>query len=55
MTDGEMLQIQIMSKFFDRLCNLSDSELMTRKQMEMEQQHSLKAVNSELNRRNREQ
>lgn len=54
MKESEILQIQMMSKFFDRLCNLSDSELMTRKQMEVEMQHNLKAVNSELNRRNKE-
>lgn len=54
MTSAEMLQIEIMDRFWGRLCDLSDSDLMTRKTMEMELGHSLKAINSELNRRNRE-
>lgn len=51
MTQGEILQMQVMNRFFGRLMDLTDSELMTRRQMEMEQQHSLKRINDELNRR----
>ena len=54
MTDAEMLQIKTMNRFFDRLCNLTDSELMTRRQMEIEMQHNLKKINEEISRRNRE-
>lgn len=54
MTDAEMLQIQTMNRVFDRLCNLTDSELMTRRQMEIEMQHNLKKINEEISRRNRE-
>lgn len=54
MTESDMLQIQTMNRFWDRLMNLSDSELMTRKHMEIEMGHSLKAVNAEINRRWRE-
>lgn len=54
MTQAEILQMQVMNRFFDRLYNLTDSELMTRRQMEMEMGHSIKAISSELNRRLRE-
>lgn len=54
MTESEMLQIQTMNRFWDKLMNLSDSELMTRKHIEMEMQHDLKKINEEINRRNRE-
>ena len=54
MTEAEMLQIQTMNRFWDRLINLTDSELMIRKTMEMEMGHNLKAVNTEISRRNRE-
>ena len=54
MTTAQILQFQIMDSFFDRLCNLTDSELMTRKQAEIEMQHNLKKVNEEINRRNTE-
>lgn len=51
MTDGEILQFQMMDLLFARLQNLTDSELMTRKTIEMELGHSLKNVNNEINRR----
>lgn len=54
MTNAEMLQFQIMESFWGRLINLTDSDLMTRKQAEMELGHSLKNVNKEINRRNAE-
>ena len=54
MTQAEMLQFQMMDLLFARLQNLTDSELMTRKQIEMELGHSLKNVNKEINRRNAE-
>lgn len=54
MTETEIMQIQIMNRFWDRLSTLSDSELMTRKTMEMERQGNLKAINAEINRRNQE-
>lgn len=54
MTSAEMRQFEIMSDFFGRLCDLTDSDLMLRKHAEMELRHSLKAVNAELSRRNRE-
>ena len=54
MTEVEILQIQTMNRFWDRLTNLNDSELMTRKTMEMEMGHNLKAVNTEISKRNRE-
>ena len=52
MTQAEMLQFQMMDLLFARLQNLTDRELMTRKQIEMELGHSLKNVNNEINRRN---
>ena len=54
MTNAEILQIQTMNKFFDRLCSLTDHDLMIRRQMEIEQGHSIKAINDEMNRRTRE-
>ena len=54
MTQAEILQFQVMQRFWDRLSSLTDSELMTRKQMEMEQGHSIKAISAEINRRWRE-
>jgi hypothetical protein len=42
----------MMDLFFARLNNLTDRELMIRKQIEMELGHSLKDVNKEINRRN---
>ena len=54
MTSAEMLEFQVMTNFWGRLCNLTDSELMTRRQMEIEQQGNLKRVNDELNRRCKE-
>lgn len=54
MTETEIMQIQIMNRFWDRLSTLSDSELMTRKTMEMEMGHNLKAVNAEISKRNME-
>ena len=54
MNSAELLEIEIMGKLWNRLCSLTDTELMTRRQMEMELQHNLKAINSEMNRRNRE-
>lgn len=54
MTESEILQLQTMNRFFDRLCNLTDSELMTRRQMEVEKQGNLKKINAEINRRWRE-
>ena len=51
MTQAEMLQFQMMDLLFARLQNLTDRELMTRKQIEMELRHSLKNVNNEINRR----
>jgi hypothetical protein len=41
----------MMDLLFARLQNLTDSELMTRRQIEMELGHSLKSVNNEMNRR----
>lgn len=52
MTQAEMLQFEIMDLFWGRLCNLTNSELMARKQAEMEMQSDLKKVNNEINRRN---
>lgn len=52
MTKAEILQYQIMDSFLGRLCNLTDSELMTRKHAEMEMQIDLKRVNKEITRRN---
>ena len=52
MTQAEMLQFQMLDLLFARLQNLTDRELMTRKQIEMELGHSLKNVNKEINRRN---
>ena len=52
MTNAEILQFQMMDLLFARLQNLTDSELMIRKQIEMELGHSLKSVNNEMNRRN---
>jgi hypothetical protein len=54
MTQAEMLQFQMLDLLFARLQNLTDRELMTRKQIEMELGHSLKNVNNEINRRNAE-
>ena len=51
MTNAEMLQFQMMDLLFARLNNLTDRELMIRKQIEMELGHNLKNVNSEINRR----
>lgn len=52
MTQAEILQFVVMDSFFNRLCNLTDSELMTRKHAEMEMQRNLKRVNKEITRRN---
>lgn len=52
MTQAEILQFVVMDSFFNRLCSLTDSELMTRKQAEMEMQRNLKRVNKEITRRN---
>ena len=52
MTQAEMLQFQILESFWGRLVTLTDSELMTRRQAEMELGHNLKNVNKEINRRN---
>ena len=52
MTELEMLQFQIGETFMGKLKILTDSELMTRRQAEMEMGHSLKNVNNEMNRRN---
>lgn len=54
MTQAQLLQADIMNRFWGRLCNLTDEELMTRRQMEIEMQHNLKAINNEINRRNKE-
>ena len=54
MTDAEILEIQYMTRFFNRLCNLTDDDLMIRKQIEMERQGNLKKINEEMNRRSRE-
>lgn len=54
MTDSEMLQFQVMNRFFDRLMNLTDTELMTRKQMEIEKQGNLTRIRKEISRRNSE-
>lgn len=52
MTNGEMLQFQMMDLLFAGLQNLTDRELMLRKQIEIELGHNLKNVNKEINRRN---
>lgn len=54
MTESEMLQFQIMDSFFGRLMSLTDNELMTRVQAEMEMQGNLRKVNAEINRRNKD-
>lgn len=54
MTQAEILQFQMMDLLFARLQNLADSELMTRKQIEMELGRNVKNVNKEINRRNAE-
>lgn len=54
MTNGEILQFQMMDLLFAGVQNLTDRELMIRKQIEMELGHSLKNVNKEINRRNAE-
>jgi hypothetical protein len=54
MTQAEMLQFQMLDLLFARLQSLTDRELMTRRQIEMELGHSLKNVNNEINRRNAE-
>lgn len=46
-----MLQFQMLDLLFARLQNLTDRELMTRKQIEMELGHNLRNVNKEINRR----
>lgn len=51
MTNAEMLQFQIGETFWGKLKSLTDNELMTRKQAEIELGHSLKNVNKEINRR----
>lgn len=48
------LQMEIMNSFWGRLCDLSDTDLMMRKRLEMEKHGNLKAINCELNRRIRE-
>lgn len=55
MTQAELLQADIMNRFWGRLTNLTDEELMVRRQMEMETQHDLRKINAEMNRRSREQ
>ena len=52
MTQEEMLQFQMLDLLFARIQNLTDRELMTRKQIEMELGHNVKNVNKEINRRN---
>ena len=52
MTQAEILQFQMLDLLFARLQNLTDSELMTRKQIEMELGYNVKNVNNEINRRN---
>ena len=54
MTHAEMMQNQMMNLLFSKLSNLTDCELMTRKQIEMELQHNLNPIRAELNRRNYE-
>jgi hypothetical protein len=44
----------MMDLLFARLQNLTDRELMKRKQIEMELGHNIKNVNKEINRRNAE-
>jgi hypothetical protein len=44
----------MMDLLFARLNNLSDRELMARKNIEIELGHNLKYVNNEINRRNAE-
>lgn len=51
MTQAEMLQFQMINLLFDKLQNLTDRELMTRKQIEIELGHNLRNVNKEMNRR----
>lgn len=51
MTEIEMLQFQIGETFWGKLKSLTDSELMTRKQAEMELGHDLKWIKKEMNRR----
>ena len=53
MTQAEMLQFQMLDLLFARLQNLTDRELMTRKQIEMELGHNVKNVNNEIERRNK--
>ena len=52
MNEAEMLQFQMMDLLFARLFNLTDSQLMLRKQIETELEHNLKGVKKEINRRN---
>ena len=54
MTHAEMMQMQMMNLLFSRLNNLTDCELMTRKQIEQELQHNLNPIKAEMNRRNNE-
>lgn len=54
MTDSEILQLQVMDRFWGRLTHLTDSELMTRRQLEIERQGNLKRLRNELSRRNAE-
>ena len=57
MTQAQLLQLQVMSDFFNRLCNLSDNELVIKKVEAQETQDGkrIKAINKEMNRRNFEQ
>lgn len=55
MTQAEMLQFEIMENFWGRLMSLTDGELMTRKQAEMEMQGNVKKINKEIERRNRDE
>lgn len=51
MTQAEILQFQMLDLLFARLQNLTDRELMTRKQIEIELGHNVKNVNKEIDRR----
>lgn len=55
MTSGELLQMQVMNNFFARLSNLSDTDLMKQRQVEMELQGNLKKIIDEMNRRTKEE
>ena len=54
MTNGEILQMQVMNNFFARLSNLSNPDLMKRRYIEMELQGNMKNIIDEMNRRERE-